>query len=44
VRDTNFLLQLRDGHSSITSNQLSHFSNHFFGSGCRRSPAVLVIL
>jgi len=44
VRGVSFLLQLHDGHFSITLNQLSHFFNHFFGSGCRRPPAALVIL
>ena len=44
IRDTNFLFQLDYGHASITLNQLSHFFNHSFGSGCRRPPAALIIL
>jgi hypothetical protein len=44
VRDTNFLLQLHDGHSSIGSNQLSHLFNNFFGPECQRPPAALVVL
>jgi len=44
VRDANFMFQLHDGHSSITMNHLSHFFSHFFGPGCRRPTAVIVIL